>query len=141
VARFQAGDIVARRKGLVMHKGLVMQDGSILHNTPSRGEHLSTEREFAAGRRVRVERSTIGPVPELRRRGYHLFRNNCEHTVHRASTGRAHSPQLKAWLAGVGVAAVALVVARHPGAAAAGYALGRRLADSFTSRATNRPLV
>ena len=37
----QPRDIVVRRKGLVMHKGLVLPDGCILHNTPGRGEHVS----------------------------------------------------------------------------------------------------
>ena len=46
---YQPGDIVARRKWLVMHKGVVLGDGRILHNTPWRGEHVSSEREFRAG--------------------------------------------------------------------------------------------
>ena len=124
------GDIVARRKGLVMHKGLVLRDGRILHNTPLRGEHISTVSEFRAGRRLRVQ-SAVNPgfpdTPHLERRAYHLFRNNCEHTVHRARGGRAHSPQLQGWMAGAGVAAAALLLTRHPGIAAAGFALGQRL--------------
>ena len=128
---YRPGDIVARRKGLVMHKGLVLRDGRILHNTPLRGEHISTASEFRAGKRLRVQ-PALSPVvpdePHLERRAYHLFRNNCEHTVHRACGRRAHSPQLKGWLAGVGVAAVALLLTRHPGLAAAGFAAGQRLA-------------
>ena len=129
---------MARRKGVVMHKGLVMGDGRILHNTPLRGEHLSTEREFRAGRRLIVQRSSAvdGPptAPHDHGRAYHLFRNNCEHTVHRAATGRAHSPQLKAWVAGVGLAAVALLVTRHPAIAVAGFAAGRRLVGGLKDR-------
>jgi len=138
VSRYQTGDIVARRKGLVMHKGLVMRDGRILHNTPLRGEHISTEEEFRAGRRLRVVRSTtksvLSPESHLAGRGYHLFRNNCEHTVHRASTGRAHSPQLKAWMAGAGLAVVALALTRHPAAAVAGFAFGQRMLGRVKNR-------
>lgn len=145
MSQCRPGDIVARRKGLVMHKGLVMRDGRILHNTPLRGEHVSTEQEFRAGRRLRVERTVAGSTlvaePHLERRTYHLFHNNCEHTVHRVGTGRAHSPQLKAWVAGFGIAALALVLTRHPGVAAAGFAVGRRLAGDFSSRSTNRRWV
>lgn len=135
------GDIVARRKGLVMHKGLVLRDGRILHNTPLRGEHISSEQEFGAGRRLSVQPAASPAIPHephLERRAYHLFRNNCEHTVHRVATGRAHSPQLKAWVAGVGVAAVALILTRHPGVAAAGFAVGRRLVAGAKDRPTSR---
>ena len=41
--RYQPGDIVSRRKGLVMHKGIVTRDGRILHNTPFKGEHVCSE--------------------------------------------------------------------------------------------------
>ena len=59
---------------------------------------------------------------------YNLLRNNCEHAVNRAISGTASSPQLKAWVFGVGAAALAFAVTRHPGVAAAGFALGRRIA-------------
>ncbi|MBX3706210.1 MAG: hypothetical protein KF911_06185 [Pseudomonadales bacterium] len=140
--RLLPGDIVARRKGPVMHKGVVMPDGRILHNTPARGEHLSSLAEFAAGRTVTVTRNGCGesrarayraaPRPGAR---YHLFANNCEHTVSRTLEGRERSPQLRGWIAGIGIAAVAFAVTRHPGVTAAGFALGRRFAERFTSRA------
>ena len=125
----QPGDIVARRKGLVMHKGLVLRDGRILHNTPRRGEHVSSWQEFSAGRRVAVSRPVRSVVadPPNQRRGYHLLRNNCEHTVSRAMSGEAESPQLRSWAVGIGVATVAFAITRHPGVTAAGYALGRKL--------------
>jgi len=139
MSRYLAGDVLSRRKGLVMHRGIALGDGRVLHNTPGRGEHISTEREFANGQRVRVESATYAErkrslahaaYVERRQspRAYHLFGNNCEHTVHRANSGDAHSPQLRGWVAGVGLAAVALAVTRHPGIAAAGFALGQKAA-------------
>jgi hypothetical protein len=139
--RYRPGDIVSRRKGLVMHKGVVMRDGRVLHNTPFVGEHATTMSDFSAGKRVYVERQN----EEARRRalrlseeqvgrGYHLLRNNCEHTVHRATTGRAESPQLQSWLVGIGVGAVAFAATRHPAAAAAGYAFGRGLLARLRKR-------
>jgi hypothetical protein len=138
VPQLRPGDIVARRKGLVVHKGLVMIDGRILHNTPLRGEHTSTEQEFRAGRKLTVQsraaHCSANGAPRAERRSYSLLRNNCEHTVHRLSTGRAHSPQLRAWVAGLSIAAVALVVIRHPAAAAAGFAVGRRFASGLANQ-------
>ena len=141
MARYLAGDIVSRRKGFVMHKGIVLRDGRILHNVPFKGEHICSEAEFRAGKRLystRMEqRQRARALREADRgttRGYNLFTNNCEHTVHRATTGRAESPQLQSWIAGVGVAALTFAVTRHPGATVAGYALGRGLAGRLRSR-------
>jgi hypothetical protein len=60
-------------------------------------------------------------------RSYNLLTNNCEHTVSRMTTGRSHSPQLRSWIIGGGLAAAAFALTRHPGAAAAAYAVGRKL--------------
>ena len=135
VTRYLPGDVVSRRKGVVMHRGLVMADGRILHNTPGRGEHLSSLEEFQSGRRLHVQRRAL----DERRRAlaqaraqqagrYNLFTNNCEHTVHRAASGKAHSPQLRGWVAGIGLAGATMALTRHPGWAAAAFALGRRMA-------------
>ena len=136
--RYSPGDVVSRRKGLVMHRGVVLTDGSILHNSPFRGEHVVSEAEFRDGKTLYVVRTEC---PRKRRfaatsrpddgRGYNLLTNNCEHTVSRAMNGAAESPQLKSWVAGIGVATVAFALTRHPGVAAAGYALGRKLASKF----------
>ena len=139
---YQPGDIVARRKGLVMHKGVVLADGRILHNTPWRGEHVSTERQFRAGRRLRV--AAVDPHTRRRRLGaaqqgarrYNLFTNNCEHTVNRATTGRASSPQLQGWIAGAGLAVLAIAVLRHPVLAASAYAVGRGLVKRLREQAS-----
>ena len=129
------GDIVSRRKGLVLHKGVVLHDGGVLHNTPRRGEHVSTLSEFAEGESVLVERrhyaarrETLARVQYVRprARNYDLFNNNCEHTVTRVAEGRARSPQLASWLMGAGVALAVLAVSRHPGwALAAGTAVAK----------------
>ena len=134
VARYLPGDIVARRKGLVMHKGIALGGDRILHNTPLRGEHVSTEAEFRQGQRMHVRhQERLARLRTLRgaegqpRRSYNLFTNNCEHTVTRAATGKAESPQLVSWGAGIGVGALAFALTRHPAAAAAGFALGKQL--------------
>lgn len=132
------GDIILRRKGPVMHQGIALGDDRVLHNTPRRGEHISSMEDFRRGKRVRARR-----LDETQRaralhhaqaatqggaRRYNVFRNNCEHTVTRATTGKARSSQLVAVGAGVVIGTVLLVAVRHPIAAAAvGYALYRRL--------------
>jgi hypothetical protein len=134
MSRYLPGDIVSRRKGFVMHKGIALGDGRVLHNTPFRGEHITTEHEFRNGERLRVVRQdrtrrqrALAHADGLGRgRGYNLLTNNCEHTVHRASTGAARSPQLIGWAAGLAVGAVALAVTRHPVAAVAGFEAARR---------------
>ena len=133
------GDIVSRRKGLVMHHGVALSDGRILHNTPFKGEHICSEEEFRDGKRMYVSSVERGMrTRALGRahlhaeegRGYNLLTNNCEHTVSRATTGESRSPQLQSWLIGGGLAAATFALTRHPGAAAAAYAVGRK----FSSR-------
>jgi len=134
MSRYLPGDVVARRKGLVMHHGVVLADGRILHNTPRRGEHVSTLAEFAKGHRVYRVGSTGARRPYSASRRYNLFTNNCEHTVSRYAEGRASSRQLRGWVAGVSLAAVGLALTRHPAVGAAGYALGRGLVARLSRR-------
>ena len=141
MSHLRAGDIVSRRKGLVMHRGIALGDGRVLHNTPLLGEHVCTESEFRAGGRLhvpglegevrgRVRRRAMDHAP----RGYNLLTNNCEHTVTRHTEGAAHSPQLRAWVIGSGLAVAAFAVTRHPALAAAAYVAGRKIGQLLTPR-------
>ncbi len=143
MSRYLPGDTLSRRKGLVRHTGVALGDGRVLHNLPGRGEHISSEAAFGNGQQVQVqrrsraqrERALAGArrydlahnygYSQANPRRYHLLSNNCEHTVHRVSSGRARSPQLRGWLAGLGLAGAALLVTRHPGLAAAGFVAGK----------------
>ena len=136
MSRARAGDIVSRRKGLVMHKGVALGDGRVLHNTPFRGEHVCSENEFRAGRRMYVERREGGTPAAIRsriyeseNRKYNLLTNNCEHTVTRLTDGEAKSPQLRSWVVGTGLAAATFAITRHPVVTAAAYAFGRKIAN------------
>lgn len=143
--RTRPGDIVSRRKGLVMHRGIALGDGRVLHNTPFKGEHVCSEDEFRAGKRLYVNnlegfdrRRALLRARDPRRRGYNLFTNNCEHTVSRATHGRAESPQLRSWVVGSSLAVAAFAVTRHPVVAAAAYAFGRKLAGKPGTRSRRR---
>ncbi len=135
MAHLRPGDVVSRRKGLVMHRGVVLRDGRILHNTPFKGEHVCSPREFRAGRRMYVQTTDADTRQRVRRagdahlggRGYNVLTNNCEHTVSRLTHGKAESPQLRSWLLGTGLAVAAFALTRHPAAAAAAYAVGRKV--------------
>ena len=134
MARPQPGDIVSRRKGFVMHRGVSLGGGRVLHNTPFRGEHTCSEDEFRAGKRMYVSkldmetrRRALARAERGAGRGYNLLTNNCEHTASRTVHGKAESPQLKSWIVGTGLALATFAVTRHPVPTAAAYALGRKL--------------
>lgn len=127
------GDIVSRPKGAVTHVGLMLDGGRVLHNTPERGEHVSTLAEFGRGRPLRVERLERSERLRLLARasrgarGYHLLHHNCEHTLYRAREGRPRSPQLLSAALGVAGAVAGTLLLRHWGATLAGWEIGRRL--------------
>ncbi len=136
--KVRAGDVVSRRKGLVMHKGLYLGGGRVLHNTPSRGEHVCSEHEFRAGRRLYVEhrqRGRLSPQHQRllgsERRSYNLFTNNCEHTVTRLTEGKPKSPQLRSWAIGATLALATFALTRHPTATGIAYVFGRKLAGKL----------
>lgn len=129
------GDIVSRRKGPFRHVGIVVDYDEILHNTPLKGEHVSSLDAFSKGKAVRREyQDTHGRsrVVENARthlesgsRGYNPLINNCEHTVNRIATGRAHSPQLLLCLTAIGTGVLTLAASRNPTLARAAR-IGRR---------------
>ena len=132
---YQPGDVLSRRKGLVMHRGIVLEDGSVLHNTPMKGQHISSLDEFRKGRRLyasnhssELRTSTLDRV-EDQHRGYNPFTNNCEHMVTRATNGKSSSPQLRGIVVGGAIALAAFALTRHPALAVAGFALGKKLAS------------
>ncbi len=133
MSRYLPGDVVSRRKGFVMHRGIALGDGRVLHNTPFKGEHISSEEEFSAGQRLYVtrmdrtarQRALLHAQMDAAGRPYHLLANNCEHTVSRAIGGEAESPQLRGWVVGLVAGAALLALTRSPAAAAAGFAAAR----------------
>lgn len=136
-SHFKPGDILSRRKGLIMHKGILMDDGSVYHNTPRRGEHVSSFTEFSKNRNVYAEptdeytrEEALWGAKLYPRRRYNPFTNNCEHTVSRATTGSQRSPQLTSIALSSGIAVATLVLTRSITLAAAGYTLTRK----FTKR-------
>ena len=132
-SHFKPGDILSRRKGVIMHKGILLDDGSVYHNTPRRGEHVSSFSEFSKSRNVYAE-----PIDDFQRedalwgaklyprRRYNPLTNNCEHTVSRATTGSQRSPQLSSIALSSGIAVATLVLTRSITLATAGYALTRK---------------
>lgn len=117
-----------------MHRGIVLEDGRVLHNTPIKGCHTSTLEEFSKNKsvypsnhRAEVRDRTLSNLSNDDHHRYNPFNNNCEHTVTRATKNEAGSPQLRGWVMGAAFAAVGLLVTRHPAVAIAGFALGKKL--------------
>lgn len=100
-ANIGIGDLLFRTKfPFVNHKGVVVGNGLVCHNTPERGEHLSTVQEFTAGQPVRVQRTGANPADVVSRankvladpKKYNPAFRNCEHTASEIIYGIAKSP-------------------------------------------------
>ncbi len=102
----RAGDVLTRAKGPFIHTGIYLGDGTVLHNTPEKGEHRSTLAEFATEHEVnvaaipnRIRISVLERVTDtlLFPRKFNLLTNNCEHTVNRILFAKEFSSQLRIW--------------------------------------------
>ena len=123
---YELADVVSRPKSafdLIAHKGIVVGFDAVFHNTPERGEHISTLREFANGKRVSIIKRHPHPAQRhaiLRRirqqlaapRGHDVFGYNCEHSVSRVLGLPAQSEQLRTWLAFAAIATLAMAASR-----------------------------
>jgi hypothetical protein len=107
--------VIARPKfnGGGEHWGVLMPGNLVAHNTPERGEHISTLLEFAPDREFRVVRNVL---PEsfhasMHRiqmalqspSAYHATKNNCQSFANRVTGEQARSPTVEA----IGLAALA----------------------------------
>lgn len=132
-SNIEPGTILSRRKGLIMHKGILLEDGTVYHNTPRRGEHVSSFAAFSKNRDVFAEptdeftrEEALWGAKLYPRRRYNPITNNCEHTVLRAATGRQRSPQLTSIFISGGIALATLALTRSATLATSGYALTRK---------------
>ncbi len=117
-AYLSVGDkIVVTKFGGVRHVGIFVFNG-VLHNSPGKGEHLSTLDEFTKGQVPVIEKTNATPwlveqrANEILRnpRPYDLMNRNCEHTAHDLLTSRPESPQLVAGLLALGVALIGALI-------------------------------
>jgi hypothetical protein len=106
--------------GLVHHVGILRPDGLVVHNTPARGEHISSMPEFAEG--APIHDGGVIPaahLPILRNnlriasrqpRQYDAINNNCEHFVTKLLGIAPISPQLQTFATiAIGVLALGLL--------------------------------
>jgi hypothetical protein len=109
----QPGSVISCKKGFATHLGLVLDRDLVLHNNPTKGEHLSSIAEFSGGQPVQfVRHIVLTPLRRIRiqeiitaPKQYALLTNNCEHTLNRVIEDRSSSPQI------LGVAVAALLFA------------------------------
>lgn len=96
----KAVEVLERRKLGVWHRGLLLDDGRVLHNTPEKGEHISSFSEYAKGERVirkpipnylrtasasRILNIILNPSP------YSWATRNCQHTANEVIYGESKS--------------------------------------------------
>jgi len=96
------GLLVLRPKltGFVHHEGVIVGANAVLHNTPAKGEHVSTLEVFADGKPIQLQRTGANPEIIAARaqqilsqpKSYDLFRRNCQHTTSEIIRGIATSP-------------------------------------------------
>ncbi len=99
----KVGDILLRRKLLVMHVGICIGANKILHSLPGNGEHITDYDSFAKDKNVyrlptRLDASTVQEKAEAILQSpadYGLFGANCEHTVSKLVNGTPRSRQLE----------------------------------------------
>jgi len=102
------GAVLTRPKagGLVEHEGLYLGNGQVFHNTPERGDHISTLSEFARNQRIRIRRTEGRLVPAAlirarqlawMNRRYDVATYNCQHSVRKALGCTVESPQAQGW--------------------------------------------
>jgi hypothetical protein len=114
------GDLLLRPKclGIIQHEGVVVGPNAVLHNTPDKGEHVSTVDEFADGKPVQV-RPTATASAVIRSRAnqllcrprpYDPFGRNCQHTASELVSGRASSAWVQVLTILLVVAAAALAI-------------------------------
>ena len=98
--------IISRPKaGALRHFGVLLPEGCVAHCSPSKGEHISTVSEFAAGNDVLIEKvvpvsehnATLERIAASMHRGgaYDLLLNNCEIFANRITAQAAKSDQLR----------------------------------------------
>ena len=110
------GSLLLRPKclGIVQHEGVLVGCNVVLHNTPEKGEHISSVEGFAAGHPIQVLATGVHPsviVARARRillrpKAYDLLARNCQHTSSEIVRGVAKS----SWAIGAAIVLAAIVV-------------------------------
>jgi hypothetical protein len=100
--------VIARPKinGGGEHWGVLMPGNLVAHNTPERGEHVSTLLEFAPDGKFRVVRhvlpnhffASIHRIQKAQQSPgtYHATKNNCQSFANRVTGEKARSPTVDA---------------------------------------------
>ncbi len=106
----------------LLHQGIYVDGGQVVHNAKGRMVELVSLEEFAAGRgwwvvpyshphSTRERRAIVARALSLVRTPYDMINFNCEHAANLAITGKAFSPTLQV-LCLLGLAWVGYKVAR-----------------------------
>lgn len=114
--KLKLGDLLYRSKGFVQHAGVYMGKEQVLHNGPDGGVEVVSYDTYSQGKTVNVVSTDQQNICELKQRlqqitqgdtQYQWFSNNCEHIANFLISGRKHSPQKQAAIAGAVIGAIA----------------------------------
>jgi hypothetical protein len=99
------GDFLFNDKayGMVKHVGVLVGPDVVLQNTPRKGEHICSLKEFSGEGPVAVYPSGADHMQVLERtrrilvapKKYNAVLRNCEHTAYEVTLGSAKSPQVE----------------------------------------------
>ena len=117
------GDELSRKKGLITHYGIALDDDRVLEIVPENTPRQVSFEEFANGKPIGIRRPPEEERPFileramqvlLNREEYRLLTNNCEHLKNLVLTGSAHSESVRL-LAFLAVASLAIYAATRRG--------------------------
>lgn len=98
------GSVLSRIKIGVVHKGVYLGNGMVIHTSPGLGVCVVTLESFAMGHQIKIDNSTSVDESTLNERvdkvlnencGYSILGNNCQHLVNYLLKGIKESPQLQ----------------------------------------------
>ncbi|PAJ73341.1 hypothetical protein CJF42_16245 [Pseudoalteromonas sp. NBT06-2] len=123
--QIKVGDILYRSKLIVQHAGVMLDNGKVLHNSPTNGAEICTFNEYAQGKVVKVISSDldIEQQNQFKQKGvslveqakeYDLFDFNCEHLVSLVKSGKPTSSQLNGAIVGASVGVVIAKNSKNP---------------------------
>lgn len=98
------GDELSRKKGLITHYGIAIDDDSVLEIVPDSTTRLVSFEKFANGKPIGIRQPPEEERPTILERAMHVLRNrekyrfltnNCEHQKNFVLTGSVHSESVQ----------------------------------------------
>ena len=143
--KIQVGDVLYRRKLLVQHAGVMLENGMVLHNSPTNGVEICTFEQYSEGKEVKVISSELSFIEQKnfklrafelieQARNYKLFDFNCEHLVTLVNNAKPSSTQLTAGFTGAAAGLIFAQKSKNPLLTVGLFAIGGVLFSNATRK-------